>query len=209
MDIEFGDKQFPIWIMSDLEPSYMEDLLDGPYDYRHPVRHIICTSVFNIIQRELFKSIGRRMDEERFFYRNTIPQHAEKPKINDVIWSDAIIDEIKAIKKDIDTHKPFIVFTFGAYTFEVLRRVHERETAHSYGSWTPAEIGGAFKTHINDFDISQTNIIPLLDRSIMGWKFLESHEQFVGKKNADYFHFAGQKIAQLLVTYKDDMDIWL
>ena len=209
MNFEGGNRHFPLWVLSDLEPSYLEENLKGPFDYRHPSRHIVCTSVFNAIQLHVYKSIKKRVDEDSFSYYTTFPKKVEKPKINDVIWEKGIHDEISELKKDMDTYGPTIILAFGAFTYELLRRTQENSAARSYGSWTPAELGGEFKTCVNDFDINAVNILPLMDRSILGWKFLESHEQFVGKKNADYFQYAGREIARLLVTYQDELDIWI
>lgn len=209
MNLEEGNKNFPIWILSDMEPSYLEENLKGPFDYRHPARHIVCTSVLNVIQHHIYKSIQKRLDEDSFCYCTTIPEKVEKPKINDVIWENGIYDDIAALKKEIDTYRPAVILSFGAFTYELLRRTQENNTARSYGSWTPSELGGEFKACVNEFDINAVNFFPLLDRSIVGWRFLESHEQFVGKKNADYFHYSGREIARLLVTYQDELDVWM
>jgi len=209
MEFEFGNKEFPIWIMSDIEPSYLEDELEGPFDYRHPARHIILTSVLNVIQHHLYQSNHSRIDENALYYRTTIPQKSDKPNINDVIWPESQLKEIEDIKEDLTNYKPKVILSFGAFTYEILRRTNNYNTDRSYGSWSPSELGGEFKTSLNDFDINTVNVFPLMDRSIVGWKFLQSHEHFVGKKNADYFHYAGKEIAQILIKYYSDLNIWM
>lgn len=208
MEYESGSKNFPVWIMSDIEPSYLEAELDGPFDYRHPVRHIVCTSILNVIQHYVYQNEKERLDEENLYFRTTISENAEKPRINDVIWPDEVMEEVESIKNDIENYKPTIILSFGAYTYEILRRTNIGKTHRSYGSWTPDELGGEFKACLSEFDINQTNVFPLMDRSILGWKFLQSHEQFVGQKNADYFKFAGKRIAGFLNKYRDELDVW-
>jgi len=208
MEYESGSKNFPLWIMSDIEPSYLEAKLDGPFDYRHPVRHIVCTSILNVIQYYVYQYENRRLAEENIYFRTTISENAEKPKINDVIWPGEVMEDVEKIKSDINRYQPAVILSFGAFTYEILRRTDTNNTNRSYGSWTPEELGGEFKACLNEFDIHQSNIFPLMDRSIIGWKFLQSHEQFVGQKNADYFKFAGKKIAGILNKYRDELDIW-
>lgn len=79
----------------------------------------------------------------------------------------------------------------------------------SFVSWTPGELGKAFANQVDNFDINKVNYFPLLDRSISGWKFLESHDEFVGNANADYFGFVGQEIGKILIQHKEELDIWL
>ena len=209
MDFEFGNKHFPIWVMSDIEPSYLDTDLEGPFDYRHPIRHIVCTSVFHVIQHHVYLKNKKRVDDQSLYYRSTTPQEKEKPKINEALWPNEILKDVERIKTDIMAYKPKIIFSFGAYTYELVRRATEKGTARSYGSWTPAELGGEFKACIKEFDPEQTNVLPLMDRSIIGWKFIVSHEQYVGRKNSDYFNYVGKEIAAVLSKFDNKLDVWI
>lgn len=209
MKSEFGNKSFPVWMLSEMEISIWEQKLQGPFDYRLPMRHVICTSVFNKVQETVFQLDKARVDTNSFYIKNTLPTSLSKPNINDVIWDNAVLHELESIKKCIKQYKPKIVFCFGAFTFESMRRMDGQTEERSYGSWTPEELGKAFSEQVENFSLDKINYFPLLDRSISGWKFLESHDEFVGQNNADYFEYVGQQIGEILAKHKNKLDIWL
>lgn len=209
MKSEFGNKSFPVWMLSEMEISIWEQKLEGPFDYRLPMRHVICTSVFNKVQEKVYQLDRARVNTENFYIRNTLPTSLNKPNINDVIWDTAVLHELDSIKNCIQSYRPKIVFCFGAFTYESMRRIDEQQEERSYGSWTPGELGKAFAEQVNAFDINKVNYFPLLDRSISGWKFLESHDEFVGQANADYFGYVGQEIGKILIHHKQELGIWL
>ncbi len=209
MNNEFGNKTFPVWMISEIEFSFWEQKLNGPFDYRLPMRHVICTSVFNKIQETVFRLGKKRVQTENFYIRNILPQDLEKPNINDVMWDRKITSEMKKLQTDIENYKPAVILAFGAFTFESLRRIEEAHPERSYGSWTPADMGEAFRERIENFSIQKTNIFPMLDRSISGWKFLESHKDFVNHENGDYFSYTGQKLGEKFIEYQDQLKIWL
>ncbi len=209
MNNEFGNKTFPVWMISEIEFSFWEQKLNGPFDYRLPMRHVICTSVFNKIQETVFRMGKKRVQTEKFYIRNILPQDLDKPNINDVIWDRKITSELEKLQTDIEKYKPAVILAFGAFTFESLRRIENANPQRSYGSWTPADMGDAFRKRIDNFDIHKTNILPMLDRSISGWKFLESHKDFVNQENGDYYTYAGQKLGEKLIENQDRLKIWL
>ena len=206
---EFGSKSFPVWLLSEMEVSLWDQKLEGPFDYRLPMRHVIATSVFNKIQETVFRLDKRRVDTDKFYIRSILPSQLNKPNINDVVWENAIKAELESIKKDIDKHHPKIILTYGAFAYESLRRIKNMSSDRSYGSWTPAEMGDAFREHVKNFEIKNANFFPFLDRSISGWRFLESHDEFVGSENADYYSYVGQEIGKLLIKHKDEIKVWV
>lgn len=209
MIVEFGDRDFPIWLISDMEVSNMNAEIKGAFDYRLPMRHIIFTSVLNKIQEYVFRAGKLRIDTSTLYYYNSLPKNISKPNINDVIWSKELLSELDALKQLIETHKPKIIFVFGTFSYEGLRRIKNISPQRSYGSWTPKDLGNAFRQSTNDFNINQTNVIPLLDRSITGWRFLESHKEFTTMEHGDYYDFTGKIIAEIIFEHKEALDIWI
>jgi hypothetical protein len=52
---EDGKISFPIWLLGDSELELWRQLLDKPFDARHPIRHNIWTSILGVIQGYVFK----------------------------------------------------------------------------------------------------------------------------------------------------------
>ncbi|MDZ7775264.1 MAG: hypothetical protein U5L09_06445 [Bacteroidales bacterium] len=121
MNNEFGEKAYPVWLLSEIELSFWEQKLNGPFDYRLPMRHVICTSVFNKIQETVYRLDKRRVDTERFYIRNTLPANLDKPNINDVIWEENILKELDRLKKDIES--------LPAKSYLSFRRIYLRKPA--------------------------------------------------------------------------------
>lgn len=209
MIVEFGNRDFPIWLISDMEVSNMNVDIKGAFDYRLPMRHIIFTSVLNKIQDYVFRAGKLRIDTSTLYYYNSLPKNISKPNINDVIWSAELLSELEVLKQLIETHQPKVIFTFGTYSFESLRRINHIASHRSYGSWTTKDLGDAFRQSTSCFNINHTNVIPLLDRSITGWRFLESHNEFTAMVNGDYYDFTGKVIAEILFEHKEALDIWI
>lgn len=49
----------------------------------------------------------------------------------------------------------------------------------------------------------------MLHRVISGGKFLQAHEYFCGKKGSNYFEFTGTEIADKIIKYHDELQIWI
>jgi hypothetical protein len=58
---------------------------------------------------------------------------------------------------------------------------------------------------IENFDISKTNLIPLLRNVNFNGKFIED----IGNNKENYFHIVGTKIAEKLIENKDSLNIWI
>ncbi|MDZ7775265.1 MAG: hypothetical protein U5L09_06450 [Bacteroidales bacterium] len=87
--------------------------------------------------------------------------------------------------------------------------MHNQSPSRSFGSWTPAELGDAFRKNLDIFDINKSNFFPFLDRTISGWKFLESHDDFEGKPGGDYFCYVGAHLGRKFIEHKDELKIWI
>ncbi len=102
-----------------------------------------------------------------------------------------------------------MLFCFGSFAFEFVRRTIGEQERQKYGYWGARKLGDEFRGRIGTLDPNKTNIIPLLHRSISGGKFLESHEYFCGEKGANYFEFAGGMIADKMLGYRQQLRIWI
>jgi hypothetical protein len=106
------------------------------------------------------------------------------------------------------SYRPFIVFCFGAFSFEFVNRANGGASS-KYGRWGAADLGKVFSKRIQKCDNQTSNILPLLHRSISGGNFLKSHEYFVGSELGNYFEYVGEKIANVLLANKDEHNIWI
>jgi hypothetical protein len=210
MNRECGTIQFPIWLLGDSEPNNWKDKLDDPFDARHPIRHNIWTSIIDVIQDEVYRSLRKRIDTKYIYIRNAIGDSSIKPDRNHKEWNQYVEDELNIIKSLISSSKPIIVFTFGSFSYEFGRRAIGSIPYNKYGYWDTYKLGDEFRTRINKFNIENTNLLPLLHRSIAGGKFLKSHENFcrnTGSKN--YFDYVGKEISEIIIKNKDNLKIWI
>ena len=77
------------------------------------------------------------------------------------------------------------------------------------GSWGARELGEEFRRRISGFDPRTTNALPLLQRSIAGGRFIQSHNYFCGHDGGNHFELAGRAIADKLLLYRDELQVWL
>lgn len=208
MKKEIGEKSFPIWILGDSNPKNWESTLQHPFDSRHPIRHNIITSVFDIIQENVYLSNKLRVDTRRIYIRNAIENSELKPESRTLKWSSEINKEILLYRTTIHHYNPKILFTFGVFSFEFARRSIEGAEEKYYGFWNTNKLGEEFFKRIFEFNLRRINIIPLLHRSIAGGKFLKSHELFCGQSNSNYFEVTGNDIGSLILKNKNSLNIW-
>ncbi|MBU3159507.1 hypothetical protein KPL37_07025 [Clostridium frigoris] len=86
MDRDTGNINFPIWIIGDSEPDRWKDVLNEPFDSRHPIRHNIITSVFDIMQDNIFRKTGKRIETSEIYTRNAVLYYMMKWKISIYIY---------------------------------------------------------------------------------------------------------------------------
>ena len=208
MKKEIGQKSFNIWFLGDSNPKNWGNKLHHPFDARHPIRHNIITSIFDIIQDKVYLSEKLRIDTNAIFIRNAIENPEFRPKRYDQNWSTQINNELLLYKKAIIKYKPKFIFSFGAFSFEFLRRCWENSELRSYSYWDTKRLGMQFRDRTSNIEITKTNIIPLLHRSIAAGKFLESHKYFCGNQNANYFYETGNVLSAIFLKYKETLNIW-
>jgi len=205
---ECGKQSFPIWLLGDSEPKNWRDVLDTPFDTRHPTRHNIWTAIIEVMQDKVYREDGRRIDTSNIYIRNAIGDPDGKPKSTDVAWPVIIQKEIEQFSILVKHYQPFLVLSFGAFAFEFANRACGKNEG-KYGRWGAKELGKAFTERISGYKDQATNTIPLLHRSISGGNFLKSHDYFVGVKQGNYFEYVGKRIANVLLDQKNHLNIWI
>lgn len=209
MQREAGDTDFPIWLLGDSNPRRWQDLLSGPFDARHPVRHNIWTSVLEEIQDIIYRLTRSRLDTSTLYIRNAVDDPSIKPLPNEIVWRPDVELEAKEFRRLVQSHQPVIVICFGAFAFEFARRALSDGVHRSHGYWRTERLGAEFRQSIQEFSVPGINILPLLHRSISGGHFLVSHDRYCGFRGANYFQFVGSQIANKLLEHKKELHIWL
>lgn len=124
-------------------------------------------------------------------------------------WSSEINQGISKFQQLIEKYQPKLLFSFGAFAFEFGQRAVNKGVERSYGYWGARRLGLEFRKRIAKFDISKTNLIPLLHVSIARGRFIQSHEYFCDKSGANYFDFVGEMIASKIISNHENLDVWI
>jgi hypothetical protein len=206
---EIGSKCFPIWLMGDSNPKNWADKLKVPLDPRHPAIHNIWTPILENIQDKVYREAGLRIDTTDIYIRNAIENSTEKPKNIDMEWSSQNQEKISELRDLINQFHPTFLFCFGAFSFEFCRRAIGEGRIHPYKYWSTKKLGEQFRYQINNFQVNQINIFPLLHATIARRYFLISHNYYCGYKGANYFNYVGDNIAELMLKTKDKLTIWI
>jgi hypothetical protein len=209
MQREDGDKNFPIWLLGDSNPSNWQDVLITPLDPRHPARHNIWTPVLDVIQDKVFRKSRNRVDVSTIYIRNAVQDPKDKPSGTILHWSLQLDNEIAEFRQLLSQHTPVILLSFGRFAFEFSRRVLDQGPKHLVGYWGARNMGDEFRKRIGAFDPGTTNLLPLLHTSISRGRYIESHNYFSGEKGGNYFEFAGSKIADILMQNQSALKIWI
>lgn len=209
MDRQVGDPAFPLWLLGDSNPPQWEASLQTPLDPRHPVRHNIWTSVLDVIQDRVYRQTRDRLDTTSIYIRNAVADPGIKPKGSALEWPPAATAEVEALGTLLERHRPVLLLSFGAFSFEFARRALRQEPVRNYGHWGARTLGQEFRCRIAVFDPRSVNALPLLHITIARGKFRESHDYFCGLPGGNYFEHVGLAIADTLVKYRDQLPIWV
>ncbi|WP_088186195.1 hypothetical protein [Desulfosporosinus sp. FKA] len=185
-----GDKNYPIWLL--VNPKYPA------------VRHQIWTPVLAEIQDKVYREIQTRIDTTNLYIRNAVTDSGIVPNTLNW-WGVEVGEEIEMFREIVLDYKPKIIITFGAFPYEFLRRVFKIKPEKGPVYWGNAILGEEFGKGIKNFNINKTNRIPLLHRVNAGVKFVENQNYF----GESYFQYVGVKIAEKIIEYKDNLDIWI
>ena len=128
MQRESGNKNSSIWLIGDSSPSQWEGFLDEPLDSRHPARHNIWTPVLEGIQEQVFLGDRRRVDDSQLYVRNAVHNREDRPLDSAMEWHPKLLEEAGDFGRLLGKHKPPMVFTFGAFAFEFVRRMSRKRS---------------------------------------------------------------------------------
>ncbi len=209
MKRESGNRNSSIWLIGDSSPPSWEDYLDEPLDAKHPARHNIWTPIIDRIQRQVFISDQRRVDDSQLYVRNAVHNQKDKPDYGTTEWCPKLLAEADDFGKLLKKHKPPLVFTFGAFAFEFARRSISKGPNRRQSYWDTKKLGAEFGQRVENFNPQKINIFPLLHVSIARGHFLKSHKNFTGEDNGNYFYFVAEKIGHLLLKHKCTLNIWI
>jgi len=207
-----GDPEFPVWLVADSPPKNWGTVLDTPLDPGHPARHNIWTSVLEYMQEALYRRDGRRFDTARLYVRYAVSKRADKPDRTSPDWPIELRRQINIWTADLMWFRPKVILTFGAFTFEFLRRAHNENPWYPFTHWTTGRLGDDFRERYKSIDLLGVNILPLLHRNISGGRFMESHRDFMGEQageGANYFEYVGTKLAELSLERLAQEPIWI
>jgi hypothetical protein len=209
MKKESGTPSNQLWLIGDSNPKNWDSILDIPLDPRHPAIHNIWTPIYEKINEVAFQA-QIRLDGNKFYIRNAIENPNIKPQRSEKKWTLYVNASLNELTDLIKRHKPIIVFSFGAFSFEFCRRAIEEPTSKiNFGHWGSKELGEEFKNRVANFEPKNINLIPLLHATIARGKFIESHNNFTNEKDGNYFIFTGQMLGKKFVSFRKDLKIWV
>ena len=174
------------------------------FNPKHPAdRHYIWTPVLVVIQDKVYRELRTRIDTSKIYIRNAVDDSRIVPNTLNW-WDNQVAIEIKEFRDLAFENQPKILISFGAFPFEFLRRVYTIKPEKGPKYWGTANLGDEFGKSIENFDITKTNIVPLLRRVVTSDKFIED------PSNSDnYFQYVGTKIAEKIIENKDNLNIWM
>lgn len=190
-----------IWLLADSFPGRWKNYAERtPLDPRHPIVHNIWTPVLNVIQDRAFIK-GMHVNGRKIFVSNAMEFRESWER------SEELRDGANRYGDCLREWRPALVLTFGsrAYGFAQAARMSCGAPLHKKSA---KQLGDAFRRAIKYFDPEETNIVPLLHRSISGGKWLEVGSGFTGREDGNYFQYVGEEIATILLEIPDRFAIW-
>ena len=189
-----GERTYPIWLL--INPKYPA------------VVYGIWRHVLDEIQDKVYREIQTRIDTTNIYIRSAVSDCGIVPNTLNW-WGNEVSSEIKLLKELIIDFNPKMVISFGAFTFEFMRRVYEIKPEKGPKYWSASILKDEFDISIDKFDAKQTNMIPLLRRVIESDKLIESESYFSQNDSEKYFRYVGTKIAEKIIENKDKLNIWI
>lgn len=194
MKIESGDRSNPIWLV--VNPKYPA------------VRYHIWAPILDAIQDRVFRKLRARIDTRNIFIINAVSDIGILPNSLNCREAEAA-KEIVILKESVLEYQPKLLITFGMITYEFVKRVLEIRPEKGSKYWNTTNLGEEFERSIANFDITQTNRIPLLHRVMKNDKFILDRNDFSREDSENYFREVGVKIADRIIENKDNLRIWI
>lgn len=218
MEVFEGLPEYKIWLIGDSNPD-CEIKIKYPLDKKHPVRHNIWTSVLDEIQDYIYRNCcnqgiyPKRLNTNNIYVRNAVENKYHRAYPSSLRWTKIELNQkLNGLSKLIREKKPIIIFTFGQFSYEFVRRANGEKINYPYEHWTKKLLGSEFRNSLSSFDvIGKVNIIPLLHGVISQGDFTGAGEAFIGSKEikCSYFEYVGSLIGAKLVEFQNELDIWI
>ena len=194
MGRDSGEKAYPIWLV--VNPKYTV------------VRYDIWRPILSEIQDIVYRELHTRIDTTNIYIRSAISKSEIVPNTLNW-WGREVAEEIDLFRKIVLEYKPKMLFSFGAFPFEFVRRGYEIKPEKGPKAWANSLLSDEFERPMEQFDINRTNRIPLLRRVITSDP-QRGNLNFVSRSEREiYFHLVGTKIAEKIIEHKDRLDIWI
>lgn len=194
MKSESGIRTYPIWLL--VNPKYPA------------VRYDIWRPVLDEIQDRVFRELQTRIDTTNIYMKSAVDDIGIVPNTLNW-WAKDVAKEIELFREIVHEHKPKMLFTFGAFPFEFARRVFEVKPEKGPKAWSTIILRNEFEKSMENFDISKTNVIPLLRRVVATDKLIETRNYLSLTDRETYFQHVGSEIADIIIKNRDNMDIWI
>jgi hypothetical protein len=194
MKRELGNRTYPIWLL--VNPKYPA------------VHHDIWRPVLDEVQDRVFRELQTRIETSNIYIRSAVNEGRIVPNTLNW-WGREVAKEIELYREIVHEHKPKMLISFGAFPFEFMRRVYEVKPEKGPKAWSSSILRDEFEKSMENFDINQTNRIPLLRRVIASDNFIETRNFLSRTDRETYFQHVGTKIAEKIIENKDNLDIWI
>lgn len=191
---ETGDSSFPIWLL--VNPKYPADRRD------------IWAPIVYEIQDQVYRKLRKRIDTKRIFIKNAVSDIGLVSNTTNC-WPTEATKESVGLRESVLKHQPKILITFGTITNEFVKRVFEIRPEEGPKYWSTTNLEEEFERSITNFDINQTNRIPLLHRVMKSGKFIGDCNYSSWEDGEIYFRDVGTKIADRIIENKDSLKIWI
>ena len=165
--------------------------------------------MLDAIQDRVHRKTRQRLDTTSIYIRNAVSDRATKPGGSELDWPEAANREVQGLQSLLESRKPTLLISFGAFSFEFARRALREEPRQRYSHWSSKGLGEEFPRRIGCFDPRSVNAVCLLHASIARGRFIQGHDQFCGEPGANYFERVGLAIADVLIRHRDQLPIWV
>jgi hypothetical protein len=194
VDRDLGDKNCPIWLL--INPKYPAVVQDI---WRH---------VLDEIQDKIYREIHARIDASNIYIRSVVSDCGIVPNTLNW-WGKEVAVEISMLREFLLEYNPKMLISFGAFPYEFVRRVFETKPEKGPKYWSSSILRDEFERSITNFDVNQTNRIPLLRRVIASDKFQETSNYFSSNDREQYFQHVGTRISEMIIQNKESFNIWI
>ncbi len=191
---ESGHKTFPIWLLTN--PKYPDVIND------------IWRSVLDEIQDKVYREIQARIDTTNIYIRSVVGDCGIVPNTLNW-WGKEVVDEIRVFRQILLEHNPKMLISFGAFPYEFLRRVSDMKPDKGPKYWRSSILRDEFDRSVENFNVNQSNRMPLLRRVIESDKYQETRDDFRPTDKDQYFKHVGSKLSSLIIQNVDHFNIWI